>query len=142
MAPEDVHARDESGLTPLHHASLRGDATRIAELLDAGADVNARTTREYAYVSGILGGAWANSPDLVLPANSTPLDAARAMHEQKKWNTYAWYPSVELLMQRGGTERFRLGLGGWLAIGCGVTLLLLGLAAWGGVVLLRMFLKG
>ncbi|CAG0912757.1 unnamed protein product [Notodromas monacha] len=41
---DDVDARDQSGHTSLHHASLRGNLAAVKELLANGADVNAKTS--------------------------------------------------------------------------------------------------
>ena len=41
-AEEDVHARDELGLTHLHRAASHGDLARIESLLERGADIDAR----------------------------------------------------------------------------------------------------
>ena len=42
VAEEDVHARDELGLTHLHRAASHGDLARIESLLERGADIDAR----------------------------------------------------------------------------------------------------
>ncbi|EEH57283.1 uncharacterized protein MICPUCDRAFT_8385, partial [Micromonas pusilla CCMP1545] len=39
----NVNERNEFGETPLHVAGIAGDASIVATLIDAGADVNART---------------------------------------------------------------------------------------------------
>lgn len=44
-----VNARNHAGLTPLHFAVLHGKENNLAALVELGADVNARTTAEYAY---------------------------------------------------------------------------------------------
>jgi ankyrin repeat protein len=42
-----VNARDKDGSTPLHCAAWKGHAALVAALLDAGADVNARSQNEH-----------------------------------------------------------------------------------------------
>ena len=37
----DVNARDQNGMTPLHHAAARGDNDMILYLVSKGADVKA-----------------------------------------------------------------------------------------------------
>ena len=39
----DLHATDDDGYTPLHHAALQGDAGSLTLLVEAGADVNVRS---------------------------------------------------------------------------------------------------
>jgi hypothetical protein len=50
--PQTVHARDEHGATPLHHAAELGNHAIAGMLLDAGADINARDARFGATPAG------------------------------------------------------------------------------------------
>ncbi len=48
----DVNARDKFGVTPLHFAAEKNNERLIKELLNAGANVNAKTNRDIGYFPG------------------------------------------------------------------------------------------
>jgi ankyrin repeat protein len=98
-APDPVNT---AGLTPLHFAVLEGGgiAPPIIELLIArGANPNAKTTAEYAYLSPWLNPR-ANQAKLVV-AGVTPLGIARARHQETQWSS-GGYPAIIEALERGG----------------------------------------
>jgi ankyrin repeat protein len=94
-----------AGLTPLHFAVAEGanTAPAIVELLvGRGANPNAATTAEYAYLSPWLNPR-ANQPRVVA-AGSTPLAIARARHEETKWSSGGYTSIIEALERHGARQ--------------------------------------
>jgi ankyrin repeat protein len=90
-----VNARDEHGRTPLHDAASSGLNDLASLLIDAGADVNARTERP----SVIPGGHEA-------PAGSTPLDLAiltERLSQQRARGFEARGEVIDILKKAGAT---------------------------------------
>jgi ankyrin repeat protein len=101
-APAD--APNAAGLTPLHFAVVEGGGAApatIALLLERGANPNAVTTADFAYLSPWLNPR-ANQARLVA-AGSTPLAIARARHEDTKWSSGGYPPIIEMLERGGAT---------------------------------------
>jgi len=61
---------DENGWTPLHEAALHGRPEIARLLIKRGADVNARSTKDFE-----TSGPW-HSFDIRIPSGATPLDVA------------------------------------------------------------------
>ncbi|MEZ5444544.1 MAG: ankyrin repeat domain-containing protein [Gammaproteobacteria bacterium] len=106
-----LNARNRAGLTPLHFAVLAGNKLNLATLIDLGADVNARTTAEYAYKSFDV--SWsAQGMEYIVPAGSTPISLARRLHKRDKWVDSKYETAAEFLLSKGAVERKWWRLGG------------------------------
>ena len=66
-----VDAVDNLGFTPLHHAAARGVSDSVQLLLDHGADVNSRTTREHEFAF-----------PTPIPFGATPIEMASRRHQR------------------------------------------------------------
>lgn len=112
--PADV--RNNFGVTPLHFATLQGNRNTAEILLNAGADVNARTLAAYQYKWTYV--AWdVRGMEEDVPAASTPLAIARAQHRESKWTTQRYKDFAEFLVSRGARDRRASPSLGWLAAG-------------------------
>jgi len=94
LAP-GVNVRNRAGLTPLHHAALRGDRERVRWLLDRGADPALETTAPFEHRDGVLAEAF--DPVHRFDPGQRPLDLVRWQHERAKWSTGRFAPAMELL---------------------------------------------
>jgi serine/threonine-protein kinase TNNI3K len=71
----DVFVRDKNGFTPLHHAVFKDDFAAVKQLLEAGADVNATTSR-------LFEGVFAQSAPLHIAAKVGNFEIARLLVEK------------------------------------------------------------
>lgn len=98
-----VNARNRAGLTPLHFAVGAGTMLNLATLIELGADVNARTTADYAD-SGFYAH-WSIQGKSITPAGSTPVSLARLRHKENKWVSGRHKDVAEFLVSKGAVER-------------------------------------
>jgi hypothetical protein len=120
----DVNARNDNGFTPLHFAAIEGYDDHITILLDAGADINARTTKTANPISYIgLFSAGKKS----IPAGSTALDIvlwqrqSALMTNSAKWNSLR-----DMLISRGARRNRANIFNARIAeIGCWTAILLM-----------------
>jgi ankyrin repeat protein len=107
LAPDVANS---AGLTPLHFAVVEGGGTApavIELLIGRGANPNATTTADYAYLSPWLNPR-ANQPQLVA-AGATPLAIAQARHRDTKWSS-GGYPAIIEALERHGAKAAGTGL--------------------------------
>ena len=99
-----VNARNISGLTPLHFAVLAGKVPVVEQLVDLGADVNAKTLAEYSYKPSFV--AWdVQGMERGVPAGATPISLARQLHRQNRWVQGSLYANLaEYLISKGAVE--------------------------------------
>jgi ankyrin repeat protein len=98
----DVNARDKQGWTPLHVAAFYAQADHAKALLDAGADIEAKTLTEFVMRKT---DAW-TSEERSIPAGNTALDIAYNEHDRVKWVTGRNRPTIDLLRAHGATRPF------------------------------------
>lgn len=98
-----VNARNHAGLTPLHFAVDAGNMLNLATLIDLGADVNARTTADYADPGFYAH--WSIQGKPITPAGSTPISLAQLRHKENKWVSSRHKEVAEFLLGKGAVER-------------------------------------
>jgi ankyrin repeat protein len=90
-----VNARNDAGLTPLHHAALAGSVWRIDKLLESGADATLRTTKASHWRASHMSRSF--GPGLPIPAGATPYDLARQRQRETRFVTHAHDAAVNRL---------------------------------------------
>ena len=65
LDPTLTNARDKDGSTPLHCASWKGHAEVVKALLDAGADINAKSQNDHYGDTALHAAAHGNQKDVV-----------------------------------------------------------------------------
>jgi hypothetical protein len=100
-----VDARNNSGLTPLHFATLAGNVDSVRWLLDRGANPNAVTATPYDYLS--LDFYPGQENETRVPAGISVAGIASMRHEDTKWSSGRYRPVKELLSAHGATMPWR-----------------------------------
>ena len=100
-----VNARNQSGLTPLHFAVLAGKRPLVEQLVELGADVNAKTAAEYSFKPSFV--AWdVKGMESGVPAGATPVSLARQLHRQNRWSQGDLYADLaDYLVAKGAVEQ-------------------------------------
>ncbi|MCP5182061.1 MAG: ankyrin repeat domain-containing protein [Pseudomonadales bacterium] len=90
-----VDARDNYGLTPLHHAALSGNLDQVDWLLANGANPALESTAVYAYSEDAPGDAWHSTHDFDVGMRA--YDIARWQHRRTRFNTSRYTAVLERL---------------------------------------------
>lgn len=85
LAP-GVNARDDFGLTPLHHAALAGDREWVEWLLQHGADAALQSTAPFLMNADEPDGGW-TEPKHLFETGTRAYDMAKWWHNRTKWST-------------------------------------------------------
>jgi ankyrin repeat protein len=101
-----INARDKDGSTPLHCAAWKGHAEVVKILLDAGAEVNARSQNEHYGDTALHAAAHGNQKDVVriLIARGADLNAKNRIGRTPLGET-EWHKATaaaRLLKEAGG----------------------------------------
>ena len=98
-------ARNNSGLTPLHFATLAGKTESARWLLDHGANPNAVTAAPYDYLPLDFYPGYGNETHI--PAGISVAGIASMRHEETKWSSGRYRAVKEMLNEHGATVPWR-----------------------------------
>ena len=101
-----VDARNNSGLTPLHFATLAGNTESARWLLGHGANPNAVTAASYKYLPLDFYPGYGNETHV--PAGISVAGIASIRHEETKWSSGRYRAVKEMLSEHGATAPRRL----------------------------------
>ncbi len=96
-----VDARNNSGLTPLHFATLAGKTESARWLLNHGANPNAVTSAPYDYLPLDFYPGQGN--EVRVPAGISVAGIASMRHENTKWSSGRYRAVKEMLSEHGAT---------------------------------------
>ena len=100
-----VDARNNSGLTPLHFATLAGNTESARWLLDHGANPNAVTAAPYDYLPLSFYPGYGNETHV--PAGISVAGIASMRHNETKWSSGRHRAVKDLLSEHGATIPWR-----------------------------------
>ena len=103
-----VDARNNSGLAPLHFATLAGNTESARWLLDHGANPNATTSAPYDYLPLDFFPGQGNETHV--PAGISVAGIAAMRHEDTKWSSGRYRSVKEMLSEHGATVPWRPSL--------------------------------
>jgi len=101
-------ARNNSGLTPLHFATLAGKTESARWLLDHGANPNAVTSAPYDYLPLDFFPGQGN--EIHVPAGISVAGIASMLHEDTKWSSGRYRAVKKMLSEHGATVPWRPSL--------------------------------